>query len=133
MLLLAAAATFGFGCVLAAIMPNYWLFGLALTVIGVSTQNFTIATNSFVQLSTEPVMRGRVIAILLAMFLGGTPIGAPIVGWVADALARVGRLASAPLRGSPQRSLGSTISRNTATCRRRSTLDASLRTNHLSI
>ena len=82
-LLLAAAATFGFGCVLAATMPNYWLFGLALTVIGVSAQNFTIATNSFVQLSTEPVMRGRVIAILLAMFLGGTPIGAPIVGWVA--------------------------------------------------
>ena len=64
-------------------MPNYWLFGLALTVIGVSAQNFTIATNSFVQLSTEPVMRGRVIAILLAMFLGGTPIGAPIVGWIA--------------------------------------------------
>jgi MFS family permease len=82
-LLLAAAATFGLGCVLAAIMPNYWLFGLALTVIGVSAQNFTIATNSFVQLSTEPVMRGRVIAILLAMFLGGTPIGAPIVGWIA--------------------------------------------------
>ena len=82
-LLLAAAATFGFGCVLAATMPNYWLFGLALTVIGVSAQSFTIATNSFVQLSTEPVMRGRVIAILLAMFLGGTPIGAPIVGWVA--------------------------------------------------
>src|SRR5215471_11358987 len=83
-LLLAAAATFGFGCVLAATMPNYWLFGLALTVIGVSAQNFTIATNSFVQLSTEPVMRGRVIAILLAIFLGGTPIGAPIVGWIAD-------------------------------------------------
>src|SRR5499427_6335758 len=37
----------------------------------------------FVQLSTEPVMRGRVISILLAMFLGGTPIGAPIVGWIA--------------------------------------------------
>ena len=82
-LLLAAAATFGFGCVLAATMPNYWLFGLALTVIGVFAQNFTIATNSFVQLSTEPVMRGRVIAILLAVFLGGTPIGAPIVGWIA--------------------------------------------------
>ena len=82
-LLLAAAAIFGFGCVLAATMPNYWLFGLALTVIGVSAQSFTIATNSFVQLSTEPVMRGRVIAILLAMFLGGTPIGAPIVGWIA--------------------------------------------------
>jgi MFS family permease len=37
-----------------------------------------------VQLSTEPVMRGRVMAILLAVALGGAPIGAPIVGWVAD-------------------------------------------------
>ena len=37
-----------------------------------------------VQLSTEPAMRGRVMAILLAIALGGTPLGAPIVGWVAD-------------------------------------------------
>jgi MFS family permease len=37
-----------------------------------------------VQTSTEPAMRGRVIAILLAIALGGTPVGAPIVGWVAD-------------------------------------------------
>jgi MFS family permease len=36
------------------------------------------------QLSTEPVMRGRVMAIRLAVVLGGTPIGAPVVGWVAD-------------------------------------------------
>ena len=83
-LLLGAAATFGFGCALAAIMPNHWLFGFALLVIGVSSQTFTISTNSLVQLSTEPVMRGRVMAILLAIALGGTPIGGPIVGWIAD-------------------------------------------------
>jgi MFS family permease len=83
-LLLAAAAIFGVGCTLAAISPNYALFGLALIVIGVSTQTFTTSTNSLVQLSTDPAMRGRVIAILLAVALGGTPVGAPIVGWVAD-------------------------------------------------
>jgi len=36
------------------------------------------------QLSTEPAMRGRVMALRLAVALGGTPIGAPIVGWVAN-------------------------------------------------
>jgi MFS family permease len=82
--LLAGAATFGFGFALAALMPNYWLFALALVVIGVSAQTFTTSTNSLVQLSTEPAMRGRVMAILLAVVFGGTPIGAPVVGWVAD-------------------------------------------------
>lgn len=83
-LLLAASAIFGFGCALAAVMPSYWLFGLVLVAVGVSAQTVTTSTNSFVQLSTEPAMRGRVIAILLALALGGTPLGAPIVGWVAD-------------------------------------------------
>jgi MFS family permease len=83
-LLLGAGAVFGVGCTVAALMPNYVLFGMALVVIGVSTQTFTTSTNSLVQLSTEPAMRGRVIAILLAIALGGTPLGAPVVGWVAD-------------------------------------------------
>jgi MFS family permease len=65
-------------------MPTYRLFGLALVVIGISAQTFTTSTNSLVQLSTEPGMRGRVIAILLAIALGTTPLGAPVVGWVAD-------------------------------------------------
>jgi MFS family permease len=83
-LLLIAAAIFGFGCAFAAIMPNYWLFGLALMTIGVASQTFTTSSNTLVQLSTAPAMRGRVMAILLATIMGGTPIGAPIVGWVAD-------------------------------------------------
>jgi MFS family permease len=82
--LLAGAAMFGFGCALAAIMPTYWLFAIALIVIGASAQTFTTTVLSTVQLSTEPVMRGRVVAILLAIAMGGTPIGAPVVGWVAD-------------------------------------------------
>jgi len=43
------------------------------------------STNSLVQLSTEQDMRGRVMALLLAIILGCTPLGAPVVGWVADA------------------------------------------------
>jgi len=83
-LLFAGAVTFGVGFVLAAIMPNYALFGLALIIVGISAQTFTTTANSTVQLSTAPVMRGRIMAIFLAIALGGTPIGAPMVGWVAD-------------------------------------------------
>jgi MFS family permease len=82
--LLAGAATFGAGCAVAAMMPSYMLFGLALYVVGVAAQTLTTSTISLVQISTASNMRGRVIAILLAITLGGTPIGAPIVGWVAD-------------------------------------------------
>lgn len=84
MLLLLASVVFGVGCGLAAMMPDYWLFGAVLVMIGVSAQTITTSTNSYVQLATEPAMRGRVVAILLAIALGGTPLGAPAVGWVAD-------------------------------------------------
>ena len=83
-LLIGGAFLFGSGLGLAAIMPNYVLFGVALVVIGIAAQTFTTSTNALVQLATEPLIRGRVVAILLAVALGGTPIGAPIVGWVAD-------------------------------------------------
>lgn len=83
-LLLAGALVFGLGLAAATVMPAAWLFGACLILIGMASQTFTTSTNSLVQLSTEPAMRGRVIAILLAVALGGTPLGAPIVGWVAD-------------------------------------------------
>jgi MFS family permease len=83
-LLVGGGAIFAFGCVLAAVAPDAWLFGVALVVIGVSALTFSNSTNSLMQLSTEPAMRGRVMAIRLAVALGCTPIGAPIVGWVAD-------------------------------------------------
>lgn len=81
-----SAALFGAGCLLAASMPNYQLFAGALVIVGISALTFTNGTNSFMQLSTEPAMRGRVMAIRLALALGTTPIGAPIVGRVADSV-----------------------------------------------
>ena len=82
--LVAGAGFFGLGCGLAAVMANYWLFAGMLVVIGVSALTFSNSTNSLMQLATDPAMRGRVMAMRLAVALGGTPIGAPTVGWVAD-------------------------------------------------
>ena len=83
-LLLVSAAVIGIGFTAAAVMPSYWPFAMALIPIGMACQTFTTTANGTVQLSTDPVMRGRVMAILLAIVMGGTPLGAPIVGWVAD-------------------------------------------------
>lgn len=82
--LLIGAAIFGLGCALAAIAPTYWVFAAALVVIGVAALTFTNTSNSLMQISTGPAMRGRVMALRLGIALGGTPIGAPIVGWVAN-------------------------------------------------
>jgi len=84
-LLLIGAAMFGLGCASAALAPNYWAFAGALVVIGAAALTLTNTTNSLMQLSTAPAMRGRVMALRVGVALGGTPIGAPIVGWVADA------------------------------------------------
>jgi MFS family permease len=85
LLLIGASIVFGVGCALAAVMPNYVLFGVALVIIGIAAQTLTTSANSAVQMSIDPIMRGRVIAIFLTIAVGGTPIGAPIVGWIADA------------------------------------------------
>jgi MFS family permease len=82
--LLIGAAVFGVGCTLAALSPGYWWFAGSLVLIGVAALTLTNTTNSMMQLSAEPAMRGRVMALRLAVALGGTPIGAPIVGWVAN-------------------------------------------------
>jgi MFS family permease len=82
--LLLGSGVFGIGCTLAAFSPGYWWFAGALAVIGVSVLTFTNATNSMMQLSTKPNMRGRVMATRVGVGLGGTAMGAPILGWVAN-------------------------------------------------
>jgi len=83
-LLAYSALGFGVAGVVASLMPNIWLFGLSLIALGATAQTFTISTNSLVQLRTDPALRGRVMAIYMAIFMGCTPLGAPLIGWIAD-------------------------------------------------
>lgn len=76
---------FVLACTFAAWVPNIWVFGAALAIAGFTAQLFMTNANSMVQLTSAPEVRGRVMALYGAVFMGGTPIGAPIVGWVADA------------------------------------------------
>ncbi|WP_109468031.1 MFS transporter [Albibacillus kandeliae] len=83
-ILMRSTALFGIGCGLAAIAPGYWIFAAFLTVIGVAALTFLNTSNSLMQLTTHAEMRGRVTALRMAIVFGGTPIGAPLMGWVAD-------------------------------------------------
>jgi MFS family permease len=78
------AGVFGFGCSLAALAPGYWWFAAAIAFSGAAVLTFTNGTNSIMQLSTEPTMRGRVMALRVGIALGGITVGAPIAGWVAN-------------------------------------------------
>jgi MFS family permease len=78
------ACVLGLGFTLAALAPGYWWFAAALAVSGAAALTVSNGTNSIMQLSTEPSMRGRVMALRVGVALGGMTIGAPIVGWVAN-------------------------------------------------
>lgn len=79
-----AAAAFGVASGLAALAPNYFWFGVALVPVGLFAITMVTSANGYVQTTTDPIMRGRVMALYMAIFMGGTPIGAPLVGWIAN-------------------------------------------------
>ncbi len=78
------AIGFGIGGVLAAIAPSYWVFAAALVIMGISSLTILNVSTTYMQVATDPSMRGRVMALRVSVVLGGTPLGAPVVGWVAD-------------------------------------------------
>jgi MFS family permease len=79
-----ASLGFGFSLGAAALMPNYWSFAVVLIVVGLTSLTMITSANAYVQSTTTPAMRGRVMALYMAIFAGTTPIGSPIVGWVAN-------------------------------------------------
>jgi MFS family permease len=82
--LLTGTILFGVGCSLAAMAPSPLTFAAALVLTGVAALTVTNSSNSLIQISTDPVLRGRMMSLRVGVALGGTPIGAPIVGWIAN-------------------------------------------------
>ena len=83
-LLVAAAAAFGIAELLVAAAPTIPLQLIALIPLGAVSVTFAAGVNSAMQLAVDPAMRGRVMALYSIVFLGSTPIGAPLVGWIAE-------------------------------------------------
>ncbi len=83
-MLVAAALGFGVLELVAGLMPTYLTFLVLLVPVGLASLLLITMANSTVQLNSSDQMRGRVMALYLLLSMGGAPIGAPIVGWVAD-------------------------------------------------
>ena len=83
-ILLVALAGFTVASGLAALAPTYEVFALALIPTGLASLTALTTANAMVQLSVDAQMRGRVMALYMAVFMGGTPLGAPIIGWIGD-------------------------------------------------
>ena len=83
-LVVLAALFFGAAAVVVAVMPTYLMFLVALPLVGIGALTLINSAQSFLQINTEPELRGRVMGIYTLLFLGGTPIGSPLVGWVAE-------------------------------------------------
>jgi MFS family permease len=84
-LLLATSFAFSILEILTGVVPDYLAFLLVLVPTGLTLLTFTTAANSSTQLNTAPDMRGRVMGLYMLVFLGGTPLGSPLAGWVAQA------------------------------------------------
>jgi MFS family permease len=78
-----ASGFFGVAALLAALMPTFWTFAASTILIGFGAVTILTTANGYVQTTTEPDLRGRVMALYMAILVGGTPVGAPIVGAVA--------------------------------------------------
>lgn len=83
-LVVIAALAFGVLEMVAGLMPTYLTFALMTPLLGLSALTMITAANSFMQLHTDPLLRGRVMALYMMIFIGGTPLGAPLVGWVGE-------------------------------------------------
>ncbi len=83
-LLLVTAGIFGLLETVTALMPSYWTFLALLVPTGLVLLMFTTASNATAQLGATPAVRGRVMGLYMLVFLGGAPLGSPLVGWVAE-------------------------------------------------
>jgi MFS family permease len=111
---LLVAAAFGFGMLeaVAALAPAYWIFVLLLAPIGIFGLTFNTTANASIQLATDPAMRGRVMALFMMVFVGGTPIGGPVMGWVTDIYgARAGFLSGGLIAAAAAACVGLVLAR----------------------
>ena len=83
-LVIGSAFAFGVADGIMALMPTYPTFAVACIPVGLASLTMMTAANATIQTTTDPSMRGRVMALYMIVFLGATPIGSPLVGWIGE-------------------------------------------------
>ncbi len=83
-LVVGAALAFGVVEIAAGLMPSYAAYALIVPLLGFTALTMITAANTTMQLATAPALRGRVMALYLMVFMGGTPIGSPFIGWLGE-------------------------------------------------
>ncbi len=84
LILVLAAASFALAEIAAGLMPTYWLFAAWLPVVGITALTMLNSLQTVVQLTVDADIRGRIMALYMMVFMGGTPFGAPVVGWIGE-------------------------------------------------
>ena len=77
---------FSLSVLVLSIAPSYLCYSLWLPICGITALTMLISANSYVQTHSDPAVRGRVMGIYLFIFLGGTPFGSLLIGWMTEAL-----------------------------------------------
>lgn len=79
-----AGVAFGTIQVVSSWMPTYWSFAAVLPLLGLAALTMITSANALIQITSIPEMRGRMAALYLMIFMGGTPFGAPLIGSLAE-------------------------------------------------
>ena len=80
--LLGGAVGFGVAAIIASLMPTFFWYAVMMVPVGLASLTFLNSANTTIQLGVDQAYRGRVIALYVVVVQGGTPIGAPLVGWL---------------------------------------------------
>jgi MFS family permease len=85
-LVVVGAVLFGLILVVSGSMPTYELFAATLIPLGITSMTVLTAANSYIQVTVPRYIRGRVMSLYIMVLMGGTPLGAPLIGWIAQLL-----------------------------------------------
>lgn len=86
LVVMVAMGVFTVSMLLSAVAPNFWVFAALLVPCGLAATTMMITCNSLLQLTSSAEYRGRVMSLYMLLFMGSTPVGAPIIGWIGETL-----------------------------------------------